>query len=452
MNFRQDERGQVLVLTALSLTVIIGFVAFATDVGLMLRQRRIAQTVADAAAVAAANESLAESTPSTVTSSMYAAAYADAVLNGFTPGSSNGSTNSSTGVTMTINVAPSITVSGYNSAGYIQAMVSLNTPTSFMKILGFNLLNVSAQAIASNAIRSDGCFYVQNSGGYATPAVDMNGNSLINAVGCGMTINGNLDMGGNGTIDAKFVAVQGSIIGKNAESNWSSGVPPQNDPLSILQLTPNQPTQSGSSCTAPSGSGMNCVYNFGCDSGTCKANGCGSTSCLLKNATMPSSGSTPTVYYYDKPIQISGSVTGSQITFYLTGNTNYFNFDNNGSGTFTPPGYGSSCVGSSNPLCGILFDAPTVGSANAGTYTCSAGKGNNGGNPGEIYLNFGSTTTNVQGLIYAPYMQLFGQDKGATTTFATDLVVGNVCMQSSTFTVDSYTGAQSPITRVGLVY
>jgi len=449
MNIRQDERGQVLVMTVLSLTVIIGFVAFATDVGVMLRQRRIAQTVADAAAIAGATESLSEGTPTSVTTGMYNSAYTDAVLNGFTPGSSNGALNSSTGVTLTLNITPNVSVSGYNGAGYVQAIVSLNTPTALMKVFGFNLLNVSATAIASNIIRSDGCFYVQNSGGYANPAVDMGGNSLINAAGCGMTINGNLIMGGNGTIDAKFVAVQGTYSGKNAGSNWSSGVPPQNDPMASLQMTANQPALSGTTCTSPSGSGMSCVYDYGCDSGTCKANGCGSTTCTLKGATM---GGTPTVYYYDKPLQIDGSVTGTQITFFLTGNTNYFNFDTNGSGTFTPPGYGSSCVGSINPLCGILFDAPTVGSANAGTYTCSAGKGNNGGNPGEIYLDFGSNSTDVEGILYAPYMQLFGQDKGASTTFAADLVVGNVCMQSATFNVDSYTGSQSPITKVGLVY
>lgn len=451
MYIRRDERGQVLVMAALSLTVVIGFAALATDVGVMLRQRRVAQTVADAAAIAAANESLYEGTPLSVTSGMYNAAYADTLLNGFTAGASNGQLNSSTGVTLTVNIAPNVSVSSFNSAGYVQATVSLNTQATLMKLFGFSFMNVGASAIASNTITSDGCFYVQNAGGYADPAVDMGGNSLINASNCGMTVNGNLVMGGNGTIDAKFVAVSGSISGKNA-GNWSSGVPPQNDPLSTLQLTSNQPQASGGACTAPSGSGMNCVYNFGCDSGTCKANGCGSTTCTLKGATMPASGSTPTVYYYDKPINISGNVTGSQITFYLTGNTNYFDFANNGSGTFTPPGYGSSCVGSSNPLCGILFDAPTVGSANAGTYSCSTGKGNNGGNPGEIYLDFGSTTTTVEGIIYAPYMQLFGQDKGASTTFATDLIVGNVCIQSATFNVNSYSGAQSPITRVGLVY
>lgn len=450
MDFRKGEGGQVLVMTVLSLTVVLGFVGFATDVGLMLRQRRVAQTVADAAALAAATESLSEGTPSSVSSGMYQAALQDATLNGLTPGTSNGTTNSTTGVTLTLYVSPNIAVSGFNSAGYVQAVVSLNTGTAFMKMFGISTLNVASTAIASNTIASDGCFYVQNDGNLADPAVDMNGNSLIAATSCGMTINGDLTLGGNGKIHAKFVAVTGTYTGYSSSTDtgvWSSGNPPQPDPLSKLQLPANQPALSNGSCTAPGG--MDCVYDYGCDSGTCKANGCGSTSCSLSGATLTKTN--PTMYYYDKPLNISGSVAGSNITIYLSGN-NYFDFASNGSGTFTPPGYTTGCDGSTNPYCGILLAAPTDGSAGGGTYSCSSGKGNNGGNPGEMYFDFGSSTTDVEGVIYAPYMQLFGQDKGASTTFATDLVVGNVCMQSSTFTVGSYTGSRSPITRAGLVY
>jgi hypothetical protein len=164
-----------------------------------------------------------------------------------------------------------------------------------------------------------------------------------------------------------------------------------------------------------------------------------------------------TIYYFDSAVNggggpsVTGSVTGSQVTLFFAGNIP-FDFSNNGSVTLTPPGYGSSCIGSVNPLCGILIDAPTDGSANGGTYTCSHGKGNNEGNPGEIYLDFGSSKTVIDGIVYAPYMQLFGQDKGSSTTFASNLVIGNMCMQSSTFDVDGYSGAQSPLTRAGLVY
>lgn len=439
----RDESGQVLVMAALTMTVLIGFVGFATDVGLMLRQRRIAQTVADSAAMAAATESLNEGTPATVTAGMWTAAKHDAIMNGYTPGASNGAANASTGVTLTINITPNVGISSFNSAGYVQANVVLQTNTFLMATFGalrkadYSKMNVSATAIASNTIKSNGCIYVQNDGTYADPAVDMGGNSLIAAPNCGMTINGNLTMGGNGTIDALFVAATGVISGKNASGSWSQGNPPQEDPLSKLQQTANQPTVSGSTCTAPSGSGMSCVYDYGCSG----------SSCSLSGVTLTSNA----VYYYDKPVNVSGTVTASHDTIYLAGNS-YFDFASNGSGTFTPPGYGSTCIGSTNPYCGILLDAPTDGSANGGTYSCSKGKGNNGGNPGELYFDFGSSTTNVQGIVYAPYMQVFGQDKGASTTFATDLIVGNICMQSATFNVNGFSGNQSPLTRVGLVF
>ena len=437
----KSESGSVLVLSALSMTVLLGFVAFATDVGLLLRQRRIAQTAADAAAMAAATESLDESTPTSVTSGMWTAAYHDAVMNGYTPGASNGTPNAATGVTLTLNITPDIGISGYNTAGYVQAVVALNTNTVFMNLFGIHSMNVSATAIASNTIQSKGCIYVQNGGGYAVPAVNMGGNSLIAAASCGMTVNGDLTMGGNGTIDAKFVDVTGTYSGKNAGA-WNAGVSPQNDPLPKLQSNiPTVPTGTvaGGNCTAPAGTGEACVYDYNC----------GATTCALSNVTLqPAS---PTIYYFDKPVTISGQVTMTNATIYLAGNV-YFDFASNGYGTFTPPGNASSCQGSTNPFCGVIIDAPTDGNNNAGTYSCSSGKGNNGGNPGEMYFNFGSSTTNMAGVVYAPYMQLFGQDKGALTTFAVNLIVGNICMQSSTFNVNGYSGAQSPLTRVGLVY
>ncbi len=161
---------------------------------------------------------------------------------------------------------------------------------------------------------------------------------------------------------------------------------------------------------------------------------------------------------------ITGAVSGTNVTLYFAGNIPFKLLQQRKRVTLTPPGYGSgsggacstsgnsgTCVGSSNPLCGILIDAPSDGSV-GGTYTCSHGKGNNQGNPGELYFSFGSSTTNIYGIVYAPYMQLFGQDKGSSTNFATDLVIGNICMQSATFHVNGYSGAQSPLTRAGLVY
>jgi hypothetical protein len=191
---------------------------------------------------------------------------------------------------------------------------------------------------------------------------------------------------------------------------------------------------------------MSCVYDY-------------------QNGNITGALSSNTIYYFDSKItntcgktslpcvNVGGNLSGSNVTLYFNGDLP-FDFTSNNTVSLTPPGYGSSCVGSANPLCGVVIDAPTDGSGGGthGTYTCSHGKGNNDGNAAEMYFDFGSSTTTLEGIIYAPYMQLFGQDKGSSTTFATDLVVGNICMQSSTFTVDGFSGQQSPLTRAGLVY
>jgi len=444
-----SEEGQSLVMVALSLTLLMGFLAFATDVGVMLRQRRMAQTVADSAAIAAAFESLYEGTPGTVTTGMYDAALRDATLNGFVPGASNGSTNSTTGVTLNVTVTPNISVAGYNSAGNVQATVALNAFPIFMNFFGFKPLTVGASAIAANTLTADGCFYVNNGGGYANPAVKMGGSSVIFGQNCGVTINGNATLTGNADITAKFVAATGTITlggsGSITASESQGTGAPTPDPLFKLQETANKPTVSGGTCTAPAGSGMSCRYNYqgGNLSGALPSN----TLFVFDNnvtARCGNGGGNPCV-------EINGSLTGSGVTLYLMNNLP-LDFDHNGAATLTPPGYGSSCVGSANPLCGILIDAPTDGSASQGTYTCSSGLGNNAGNPGELYFDFGSSTTVINGIIYAPYMQVFVQDQGASTTINSSLVVGNVCSQAATLTVNAYSGPQSPLTKIGLVY
>lgn len=449
------QEGQVLVIVALSMTALLGFVGLATDVGILLRARRMVQTAADAAALAGAAESLAERTPSSVTLGMWNAAATDALLNGFPPGASNGAANSSSGITLTIYINPNITISGFNYNGYVQAVVSRNTPTIFMNLFGFHSIDVTATAIASNTLHSDGCIYVVDAGNNDPgDTVDINGHSLIASPTCGMTVNGTINASGSANIDAKFVEASGAITG--GQSSWQAGVPAPSDPLNFLQReVPTVPagTLPGGACTAPAGSGMSCIYNFnnGILTGTLQSN---------------------TVYYFDNLVNggngpsISGTVslnpsnptsTANGITIFLAGNIP-FDFANNGAANLYPPGFNPNpisganpCVGSTNPLCGILIDAPTDGSV-GGKYTCASGLGQNRFKPGQLYFDFGSSTTVLNGIVYAPYAQLFVQDQGASTTINTDLVIGNICMQSANITVNGYSGGASPITRVGLVY
>jgi hypothetical protein len=441
MKLVRSEEGATLVIVALGLTVLLGFVGLATDVGLMLRQRRIAQTVADSAAIAAITESLIEGNPSSVTSGMWTAATHDATMNGYAPGTSNGTANSSNGLTLTLTLNP--TVSGVATTGAVQAVAAFSAPTIFMNVLGIHTMNVSARAIASDQLDADGCFNVQNGEGLANPAATMGGSSELFGHNCGVTVNGNLKMTGTSNINAKFVVASGSITNGGSSSitgpAYQNG-PPTPDPLPKLQQTANQPTinTSAKTCTAPSGTGMSCIYNYnsGNLSGTLQSN---------------------TIYVFDSNVNggngpsITGSVTGSNVTVYLSGNIP-FSFANNGNLNLTPPGYGASCVGSLNPLCGVLFDAPSDGSNGNGTYTCSHGKGNNYGNPAELYFDFGSSTSDLEGVIYTPYMQLFVQDQGASTKLDTDVVVGNFCSQAATLSIQGYGSSNTPLARIGLVF
>ena len=455
----RNEEGQALVMTALSLTVLLGFLALATDAGVMLRQKRIAQSVADSAAIAGAYEALYEGTPSTVTAGIWNAASKDATLNGYAPGTSNGVTNSSNGVTLSLSVTPNIGVSTFNSAGYVQANVTFNSPTFFMSLFNIHTMNVGAAAIGSDQLQASGCFDIQNGGNHANPAGTMGGSSEVFGLTCGVTINGNLDMGGNANIDAKYVSASGSILNTGNSSvtgTETQGAPPTNDPLPQLQLAANQPgvgTTAGSSCTStlPAGAvadGMSCIYNYN--------NG------NISNVTLQSN----TVYVFDNNItntcghpaiacvNLSGTITGSGDTIFLKNNLP-LDFSNNGSFTVTAPRPSNSTtpceLDTANPFCGVLIDAPSDGSS-GGTYSCSHGKGNNDGNPGELYFDFGSSSTTLTGVIYAPYMQLFVQDQGANTTLNNDVIIGNFCAQAATVTINGLSPSLSPLARVGLVY
>lgn len=443
----KNENGQVLIVTALSMTVLLGFVGFATDVGILLRERRIVQTAADAAAIGASTESMYESTPSSVTSGMWSAASRDASLNGFTPGSSNGAQNSSSGGTLTISITPNISISGYNTAGFVQAVAVQNTPTMFMNLFGFHSTNVVATAIASDKISSNGCINVADLGGYdASDTVDMNGNSLIASPNCGMTVTGTVNESGSSSIDAKFLSKSTTSYPDQffyLQQDWSKPTLPSG-------------TVPGGTCTAPDGnpqngytSTMSCLYDVNISS-TGTASACTSTVCTIGGNLQNN-----TVYYYDKNVVIAqnASVSGQQDTIYLTGSATvtdpYLDFMNGGI-NITPPDYGSSTT--LNPLSGVVFDAPTDGNNDLGTYTCSSGHGNNAANPGAVYFDFGSSNTTLYGVMYAPSMQLFVQDEGSSTTLYTDLTIGNICSQSATLTVNGFSGDDSPAKRTGLVY
>jgi Flp pilus assembly protein TadG len=129
------ERGQILVLFALSITAVIAMVGLVLDGGDTFAQRRGQQNGADMAAVAGANAYM--NAPGNPTAKRAAAVAAVAAA-----GTRNGYTNGAASTTMTVSV-------GLVSSG-ATVKVDITRPhvNGFARIMGFNSWDVSVTATA----------------------------------------------------------------------------------------------------------------------------------------------------------------------------------------------------------------------------------------------------------------------------------------------------------------
>lgn len=175
------------------MVVLIGFVALATDVGLLWSERRHMQTAADAAAIAGAT-ALRNSESITPSADNVAS------LNGFTNG-----TNSAT---ITVNNPPSSGLYAGNS-DYVEVIIAQPEPTYFLRVLGYDSMNVSTRAV-SGAINGPACIYSLDPS--APQAISLTGNITINA-SCGVIDDSGsssaLTGTGNGTVTATSIGVAG---------------------------------------------------------------------------------------------------------------------------------------------------------------------------------------------------------------------------------------------------
>ena len=131
---RKFQSGQVVVLAVMMTAVLCGLAGLAVDEGVFQNDRRQMQAAADSAAIAGDQEILAGNSDS-ITS----AAFTDAQKNGFTNGSNN--------VTVTVNNPP---LSGSYSAdsNAVEVIVSAPRPTYFLNAIGISTVNVSTRAVA----------------------------------------------------------------------------------------------------------------------------------------------------------------------------------------------------------------------------------------------------------------------------------------------------------------
>jgi len=230
MRFRNDESGQMLVLTAVCMTVLMGFLALAVDVGTLFRAKRAVQIAADAGAIAGALQEQYGGTPSPAcgggVSAIRCAAQNAVVANGI-PASD----------LISVNTNPS---DGYHKGtGYVEAVLSVPNPTFFFSAFKGTKtsFNVTARAVAGMT-PSTACIYVLDPTDADALTVDGN----VTAPRCGIQVNSNSgDAACNegATITAPFVhIVGGQNAGGGCQTTTSTqvvtGVAPSGDPLNNL--------------------------------------------------------------------------------------------------------------------------------------------------------------------------------------------------------------------------
>jgi Flp pilus assembly protein TadG len=340
MNFRrfiQCESGQTIVLTALSMIVMVGFLGLAVDVGHLRYEKRHLQLAADAAALASTLE-LENCPNSDVCSAMQTAATNSLVENGFTLSAvaTNCATSSSSGLTLTINrPACALGASDPNAAktNFVEVLVQETEETYFAKLLGFN--NVHLQARAEAGHERLPCIY----------ALDQTGAGAISILAA-IGVNANCSIVDESSSPAALTCIVGAFLtapqvsvtggdagllcGFNSRPTLGAVTPTPADPLAYL------PKPTVGSCGTSTGSpyygssqavnlslGGNVVFNPGVYCG-----GISITGGLFTNVTF-----NPGTYILKSGPGILGitsgglnitatalsSVTGTGVTFYNVG-------------------------------------------------------------------------------------------------------------------------------------
>jgi hypothetical protein len=308
-----NEAGQVLLLTALAMIVLIGFLALATDVGFFRYVKRNMQKAADAGAIGGATELIYN------VGNIDFGAKRDTLLNGFT--------HNQEGVIVTVNNPP---LSGPhkdlpNKDQYVEVIIEQDRPTFFARIFNINSKKVIARAVAHGGLdentQADGCIFTLDPDG--DPSFHVGGNNTSVEVDCGIVVNSDSDncallISGNSTVQADGI----SVVGKSCIEGSNTDVDPApvegpaaSDPLSYLVAPTGYPT----SCP-PDHDNVNVQANTTLQPGVY----CGGIRISSSGLTVNFAPGLYILHNGGFHVHPGGStLTGSDVTFYNTGDTDY---------------------------------------------------------------------------------------------------------------------------------
>jgi hypothetical protein len=233
------------------------------------------------------------------------------------------------------------------NSGAVEVDVSQTQPTYFMKVLGMQTVPVSTTAVAVT-LSSGSCVYSLDK--LASGATTVGGTATVNSA-CGLYDNSTsgsaLTVSGGGTITAPLVGVVGGTsINGGGSTPPSTGIVQFGDPLAYIAA----PSFSPSSCTSFKTQNLSGPYSPQTFCGGIHVNGGNSVTF------------SPGLYVIDGGgITIDGNATvsGSGVTFYLTGNNGNGNNAANYSGvtinSTSVVNLSSPCDGAASGIKGMLF-------------------------------------------------------------------------------------------------
>lgn len=467
----RNESGQVLVMTALSMTLLLGLMGMAVDVGQLFHAKRSLQIGADDAAVSGVLAykygTQAGKSTSAITTDIQNAAAAALTANGLS------------NVTITDNYSSSVTSStlfiasppadGPNkgSTGFVEAILTVPQNTMFMGLFGFRSVNVMTRAVAGMGSTSSGCVYVLNPTN-TSPAAYFAGNFNVQAPSCGVVVDGTTNCvmqfnGTSGELNAGSVSIQGGACGQSGDSNprpTKGGYIA--DPLQQVISWPAVPPSSPTDCTVTDTTTTSITTSPSYSPGSIV---CFSQPITISNTTSPSNcgaaGSSnwltlpSAMYVFEQGVTFNGGCiesdpNGAGLTFDLTGSTRqgntYYSMQVATQTNFNLSGMSSSITtsgGTSLGNQGVVIEQPPSNTAT-------------------ISINAGTSTGSITGTLYAPTGELALIDLGGTgstggtpaLTLTVDIIVGTLSDQASNINITNPNGSgqtSSALTKVVLV-
>jgi hypothetical protein len=407
----QPRKGAMLLFISVSMVVLMGFLAMTLDIGAGNRQRRIAQTAADAAALEGAAEIFRHITdPGAITT----AAQGEAARNGFSDPDPD--------VTVSVCYNPGPCTGPHaGDPAYVEVTIDKTVPTIFGSIFNIASMNVHVRAVAGVGSHSLNCIFSLDPSGPKAIEVKNGGELDTN---CGIAINSNnpnaLDVNSSGEIDTSGggIAIGGGGTGNKTPSPApSTGAAPFDDPLKLLAM-PTVGTCDHTGVVSVSGT---VTLNPGVY--------CGGIQIATGSNTANLS---PGTYFLKGGLTVgnSGRVFGAGVTLVNT-------FD--GTYPYKPFNFGTGCKAqlsapTSGALKGILmFQDPAAPADVINTFACSS-----------------DTPPELQGTLYFPTQTFFFNGSNTTTQITGSVIAKNVVV-SGKVQVNNENTANSAVQRFSLV-